>query len=202
MEGNIMKHRMAVPRCITPALGAAMIGASALAWSLPVHAQTPAIPPTAAETNPKTNGVMQGFPPSPDKIVRLGDGSSSRFPGTRWSFSHIRELVPTANVSRGEGPIAPFPTGAEHNLDDLAVTTLDGKSITFGQALALTYTDGILVLHEGALVYERYFGEGAADRPHLAFSATKSFVGTLAATLVAQTSGLLGYTVLLCPTSS
>ena len=72
------------------------------------QAQTSAPPPDALQSDPKTHGMMQGFPPPPDKIVRFSDGSSSRFPNTRWAFSHIRELVPTANVSRGEGPVAPL----------------------------------------------------------------------------------------------
>lgn len=140
---------------------------------------------TAAQSAPKTLGMMQGFPPPPDKIIRFIDGSSLKFPNTRWSFSHIRELVPTANVSRGEGPALPLPR-AERDLGDLAITTMDGKAISFDDALQLTYTDGLLVLHKGQIVYEKYFGEGSAQRPHIAFSVTKSFVGTLAAILVAD----------------
>lgn len=141
--------------------------------------------PTAAQTDPKTLGMMQGFPPPPDKTIRFIDGSSSRFPNTRWAFSHIRELVPTANVSRGEGPVVPL-LRAERDLGNVAITTMDGKAITFNDALGLTYTDGILVLHKGQVVYEKYLGEGAAQRPHIAFSVTKSFVGTLAAMLAAE----------------
>jgi CubicO group peptidase (beta-lactamase class C family) len=150
-----------------------------------VQAQTPAPPPDAIQSDPKTHGMMQGFPPPADKITRFGDGSSSRFPNTRWAFNHIRELVPTANVSRGEGPVAPL-SRAERDLGSIKITTLDGKPITFTEALALTYTDGILVLHKGKIVFEKYFGEGAAQRPHVAFSVTKSFVGTLAAVLAAE----------------
>jgi CubicO group peptidase (beta-lactamase class C family) len=47
-----------------------------------------------------------------------------------------------------------------------------------------TYTDGIVVLHGGRCVYERYFGALRDDRPHMCFSVTKSYVGTLAATLL------------------
>ena len=49
--------------------------------------------------------------------------------------------------------------------------------------LERTYTDGILVLHKGQIVYERYFGALTPERPHIGMSLTKSFVGTLAATL-------------------
>ena len=148
------------------------------------QAQTPP-PLDAARSDPKVMGWMQGFPPAPDKIIRFGDGSSSRFPQTRWSFSHIRELVPTATVWRGDGPVMALPR-AERDLGNIALTTMDGKATTFNDALALTYTDGILVMHKGKIVYEKYFGEGAAHRPHIAFSVTKSFVGTLAAMLAAQ----------------
>lgn len=150
-----------------------------------LDAQTAQPLPTAAQTDPKTLGMMQGFPPPPDKTIRFIDGSSSRFPNTRWAFSHIRELVPTANVSRGEAPVVPLPR-AERDLGGVAITTMDGKAITFNDALQLTYTDGIVVLHKGKIVYEKYLGEGSAERPHIAFSVTKSFVGTLAAVLAAN----------------
>jgi CubicO group peptidase (beta-lactamase class C family) len=42
------------------------------------------------------------------------------------------------------------------------------------------------VLHQGRLVYERYFGALEAHKPHIAMSVSKSFTGTLAAVLVAE----------------
>ncbi|WP_424629431.1 serine hydrolase domain-containing protein [Bradyrhizobium sp. SYSU BS000235] len=173
-------------RIIVPRLG--VFGFITLAGiAMPALAQEPKMKsfPTAAETDPVTLGMMQGFPPPPDKIIRFADGSSSRFPNTRWAFSHIRELVPTANVSRGQGPIVALPR-AERDLSKIAFTTLDGKPLTFNDALALTYTDGILVLHKGKVVFEKYFGAGDPHRPHIAFSVTKSVVGTLAALLAAD----------------
>lgn len=170
------------------ASGAAMACALALACAgilAKATAQDAPKLPTAAQSDPVAGGVMVGFPPPPEKTVRFTDGSSSKFPGTRWSFNHIRELVPTANVWRGEGPIVPLPR-APRDLDAIPITTMDGKSITFADVPALTYADGLLVLHKGAIVYEKYFGDGAPNRPHIAFSVTKSFVGTLAAVLVAQ----------------
>jgi hypothetical protein len=140
---------------------------------------------TAGQTEPRALGMMQGFPPPPDKTIRFIDGSSLKFPNTRWAFSHIRELVPTVDVSRGEGPVLPLPR-AERDLRDLPITTLNGQAITFADALQLTFTDGIVVMHKGKVVHESYFGEGSAQRPHIAFSVTKSFTGTLAAMLAAE----------------
>lgn len=164
----------------------ALAGASLIALATTVaHADDPPKLPTAAQTDPVANKVMQGFPPPPDKTVRFYDGSSSKFPGTRWGFNHIRELAPTANVWRGEGAIVPLPRAAR-DIEQIPVTTMDGKAITFGDMPALTYADGLLVMHKGKIIYEKYFGAGNAHTPHIAFSVTKSFVGTLAAVLAAQ----------------
>lgn len=128
---------------------------------------------------------MQGFPPAPDKTIRFDNGSFYRFPAWRWSFSNIRELVPTKNVWRGDGPVVPLPR-AERNLDGVPFTGMTGKPMTWGQCLARNYTDGILVMHKGKVVYEKYFGVLEPQKPHQAFSVTKSFVGTLAALLVEE----------------
>ena len=165
--------------------GASLFALALTTFAHDVRAEDAPKLPSAAQSDPVANSVMQGFPPPADKTVRFNDGSSGKFPGTRWAFSHIRELGPTANVWRGEGPVAQLPR-AERDLDKIPVTTLDGKQITFGDMPALTYADGLLVLHKGKIIYEKYFGAGDAYRPHIAFSVTKSFVGTLAATLAAQ----------------
>lgn len=158
---------------------AALIGATA-----PAAAQQPPLP-SAAQSDPAALGLMRGFPPPADRTVRFIDGTSSRFPATRWAFSHVRELVPTAGVWRGEAAAVALPR-AERDLSGISFNTMAGQSMTFGEALAATYTDGILVMHRGQVVYERYFGALNAHRQHIGMSLTKSFVGTLAATLVAE----------------
>lgn len=148
-------------------------------------AQAPAAPLDATASDPRTLGLMQGFPPPPEKTIRFGDASFYRFPNTRWSFSHGRELGPTVNVSRGSGAVAALPH-AQKNVDAVAFKLADGKDMTWAGMLAATWTDGILVMHKGRVVSEKYFGALDAQTPHIAFSMTKSFVGTLAAVLVEQ----------------
>lgn len=135
----------------------------------------------AAATDPKTHGIMQGLPPAPDKLIRLHDTTSWRFPGIRWSFSHQRELTPTVNVRRGHGPVSVIPGAPRQDLDAVAFTTLDGRAMNWGQSLGANYTDGIVILHKGRIVYETYLGALEPQRPHLAMSVTKSFVGLFAA---------------------
>ncbi len=126
-------------------------------------------------------GWMQGFPPPAERTLRFADGSYYEFPQRRWSFSHMRELLPTARISRGEGPVCALSRADRDDLDAVQFTTLDGQPLTWGDAFAANYTDGIVVLHHGHIVYEKYFGALRADTVHSAFSVTKSFVGTHAA---------------------
>ncbi len=149
------------------------------------HAQQtpqPSLPDPAA-TTVQAMGWMQGFPPAPDKLITFDNPVGNAYPRSRWTFSHIRELVPTANVWRGPGNPVALPQ-ALRDLDGVRFKALgSGEELSFGESLARNYTDGILVLHQGKVVYEKYFGELKPERPHIAMSVTKSFVGTLAALL-------------------
>lgn len=102
-----------------------------LAYGLPAQAQTqtPTFPDAIA-SDPKTLGWMQEFPPTPDKTIRFDNGSFYRFPAFRWSCSNMRELVPTKNVWRGDGPAVLLPR-AERNLDDVPFTDMTGKPMTW-----------------------------------------------------------------------
>ncbi|WP_458763993.1 serine hydrolase domain-containing protein [Cupriavidus basilensis] len=176
----------------------AAFGAGALAMYQPGQAQNAPVPsagapvaapaapvfPDAAATDPVAAGWMQGFPPAAAKVISFTPASNG-FPRTRWSFSHIRELVPTASVWHGRGPVSPLPR-AERDIGGVPFTDADGTRRTFSDMLGLTYTDGILVMHKGRVVYEKYFGALDDHTPHIAMSVTKSFVGTLAAMLVAD----------------
>lgn len=136
-----------------------------------------------ANSDPSRLGWMQGSPPPRDRQVRFADGDTQRFPQRRWALSHMRELVPTANVWRGDGPVWRLPrstTSDEAALDALAFQTTDGRPMTWARSLEETCTDGIVVMHRGRIVYERHIGALEPHLPHLAYSVTKSFVGLLA----------------------
>lgn len=184
-----MTYRVRVPA--QPSI--TRLGATALAAVLAVSLLSSAQPVLAATdisaakaSDPVTLGWMVGTPPPPEKTIRFADGSYYRFPQMRWSFSHWRELFPTKLVARGSGPVAALPTASRAaDLDGLTFKTLDdGREMTWADSLHLNHTDGIVVLHRGRIVYERYFGALEAAGPHLAFSATKSFVGTIAGALI------------------
>ncbi|GAB4555315.1 MAG: serine hydrolase [Rhizobacter sp.] len=143
--------------------------------------------PDAQASDPAKLGWMVGSPPPPDRIIRFEDGSYWRFPAMRWTASNFRQLMPTVNVSRGLGPIAPLPVAHRDDIDGVRFTPLGtNRAMTWRQSLDANYTDGIIVLHRGRIVYERYFGVLKPEGEHGAMSVTKTFVGTLAAMLVAE----------------
>ena len=143
--------------------------------------------PDAQASDPLALGWMEGTPPPPGRQVRFGDDRFLDFPQIRWSLSHMRELVPTVNVWRGAGPAVPFADDTNlraGDLDALAFTDMNGAPRRWDESLPATYTDGIVVLYRGRRIYERYFGALQPHLPHCCFSITKSYVATLAATLV------------------
>jgi CubicO group peptidase (beta-lactamase class C family) len=163
------------------------VAAVLLAAVVLMNAQTPASYPDAKATDPVALGWMVGSPPPADKIIRFGDGSAYTFPKTRWAFSHMRELVPTVAVPRGTGPVSVLPRAERQDLDAVTFTPIGTRaSMTWQQAFDANYTDGIVVLHRGHVVYERYGSMLTPERPHIAFSVTKSFVATLAGILMAE----------------
>jgi CubicO group peptidase (beta-lactamase class C family) len=141
----------------------------------------------AQNSDPKIRKLMQGFPPSPDRVVRADSNlSGASFPNTRWSFSHQREMKSTANIRRGAGAVAAFPKKPRDDIDTISFTTMEGEATTWTKSLDAMFTDGIVILHRGAIVYEIYRGALEPHVPHIAFSVTKSFTGLLAATLALE----------------
>jgi CubicO group peptidase (beta-lactamase class C family) len=131
-------------------------------------------------------GVMRGFPPSPDRRVTLDNWD--RPPFNRWSFLNVRQVIPTAEVGRGDGPATLFEQ-AGRDLGEVAFEELSGRPTTVARLLAETYTDGFLVLHRGAIVTELYFNGMTPGTLHLSQSVAKSIVGTVAGMLIDE--GLL-----------
>jgi CubicO group peptidase (beta-lactamase class C family) len=125
--------------------------------------------------------IMQGSPPAlvPPKL------DWNYAPWNRWSFQHVRELLPTAEVWRGAGPVRQLPRD-ERGLDELPVVGVDGEAASLATLLDQTYTDGFLVLKRGAVVFERYFNGMETRTLHLSQSLSKSFVGMLTGILAAR----------------
>jgi CubicO group peptidase (beta-lactamase class C family) len=118
--------------------------------------------------------IMQGSPPK----LRVPREDWDRAPWNRWSFQHIREILPTAEVWRGNNPPHAFKHQPRH-LAEISFDTARGP-MTVAQYLDASFTDGFLVLHKGAVVSESYFNNMGARSLHLSQSVAKSLTGVLA----------------------
>ena len=113
--------------------------------------------PTAADL-----GLMAGPPPFPaERSVTLANWQEPPF--NRWAFQHVGELIPTARIARGDGPVERLP----EDVRDLTRTPVrsDGRPVPLATFLERTYTDGIIVLHGGRVVMESYFNGMSAPPP-------------------------------------
>lgn len=161
----------------------ALIGSSAMAQT---GSNTQA-PLDAQQSEPGRLGWMQGFPPAQDKIIRYTDDDFFAFPRLRWTVCHFRRLMPTVAVARGPSAMRPLVRDLDDAIDSLRFTpTGSDHEMSWREAFDANYSDGVMVLHRGAVVYERYAGCLDRNGLHGAMSVTKSLTGLLAATLVAE----------------
>src|ERR1700722_6978427 len=122
--------------------------------------------------------LMTGFPPSPDSQVTLANWQDPPF--NRWAFRHMRELMPSQLIPAGRPAALP---DAAAGLPNPMVWRLDGSTATAADVFASTYTDALVVLHDGELVAEQYDAGMTDGTRHLLMSVSKSLVGCVAAVL-------------------
>jgi CubicO group peptidase (beta-lactamase class C family) len=141
---------------------------------------------TAENSDPSVWKWMDGAPPPPDRIIRFDDNSFAQFPQWRWTVCNFQQLMPTKAVSRGLSQVAPLESAAVTGIDDVTFVPLGAtEPMTWQQSLAANFTDGLLVMHHGKVVYETFAGCLDPTKRHGAMSMTKSFVGLLGEILVA-----------------
>lgn len=144
-------------------------------------------PMTAEQSDPTKLGWMEGFPPPADKVISAIDGSFFRFPALRYSVCHTRQFLPTTAVNAASTNRYKFKTKIDRNIDTVTFIPWNStERMTWKESLSINYTDGILILHKGKIVYEDYFGALKPDGVHAAMSVSKTFTGTLGALLIAE----------------
>jgi len=173
---------------------AALAAGVALSLAAAGEVAAQSAPLSAQDSDPRVMGWMQGFPPPEDKIITQPDSVYFSFPRLRWSVCHLREFLPTEDISRGLGAPVPLDylppaefADMRQAIDALTFTPMNGDApMTWEESLYANYTDGMLILHEGRVVYERYFGCLEDDGKHAIMSMTKSVTGLLAEIMVAE----------------
>ena len=126
--------------------------------------------------------VMQGFPPPPDQRWRLADWQTAA--ANTWSFIHLREVVPTARISRGTGPVRELAARPRRTAG--CRSGAHRRIFRLGPRCArpARYTDGYLVLHDGRIAAEAYFAGMTPHHTHLLMSVSKSIIGCAVGILI------------------
>jgi len=75
--------------------------------------------------------LMRGAPPAPGRLVTLDNWQDAPF--NRWSYLHVREIVPTAAISRGGAPVTTFARD-ERDVGEVRFA-VRGKAFTVRQML-------------------------------------------------------------------
>ena len=125
---------------------------------------------------------MTGFPPPAEGQVTLANWRTAPF--NRWGFQHVREIVPSADIPHAPGHIWVLPSAPA----DLSAFSFqhDGARLDFDKFLAASDTDGIVILHRGAVIAERYAHGMARAMPHILMSVSKSLLGVAAGILAGK----------------
>jgi len=105
-------------------------------------------------------------------------------PVNRWAFSHMREMIPTVNIPRDTDRFLVL-VKSDGLVADFSVA-FQGRKQSIDKIAAHQYIDGLLILKDGEILFEKYYGHLTQDRPHLINSVSKSIVGLVAGKLAAQ----------------
>ena len=142
---------------------------------------------TAENSDPNTWQWMEGSPPPADKIIRFDDNSFAQFPQWRWTVCNFQQLMPTQTIGRGLSPAIPLESTPVDGIDDVTFIPLGAaEPMTWKDSLSANFTDGMLVMHHGKVVYETFSGCLTPTKRHGAMSMTKSFVGLLGEMAIAS----------------
>ena len=93
------------------------------------------------------------------------------------SLQRVREMRESLPIARGAAvrPLAEAPI----DLGGVELVSRTGETITLDQHLETSYTEGLLVLRDGAIVFERYRNGMQPDTLHLLASVTKSLTASV-----------------------
>jgi len=127
--------------------------------------------------------LMGGAPPfAPAAQVTLEAWQDP--PQNRWAFQHVRELIPSARIRRGSGPVWRLRRD-ERPVHDVRFES-SGGTTSVAQLLDESYTDAFLVLQGERIIAEEYRNGMEPDTPHLLMSVSKSVTSSLVAALVRE----------------
>ena len=133
------------------------------------------------------SAVGQGFPPTPEHRVTL-DNWMQTGDHVRWTQQHAATVFHSVPISRGSGPVSIL---ARRMIDPEACTRAhvawglpnqeQQERIPVGEWWRRMSRDAVVILHDGHIVFERYWGRMTASTRHSLWSVSKSVLASVTA---------------------
>jgi CubicO group peptidase (beta-lactamase class C family) len=96
---------------------------------------------------------------------------------------HVENYLPTISIEKGSSEVTDLPVNLSSSLGkEILTSTYFKKETSLDQLCEQKNLDGVIVLHKGHIIYEKYPDMDSSDK-HIYFSISKSFVGTVIAKL-------------------
>ena len=113
---------------------------------------------------------MLKFSPLSD-VAKLDNWRTT--PYSKWSFHHVREIVPSAEIKNNNQVIVPL----SENIKTFA-------NLNISKIMDETETDAIVITKDNDILFEKYNNKMTESSPHILFSVSKSILGLLVGSLV------------------
>lgn len=123
-----------------------------------------------------------------DAATRADASNWCDAPHRGWAFHHIPEVLATTPIAAAPGATSPLLETSQL-LEGFALEGLDGTPLDLDGYLAATATDAMVILRQGAVVFERYANGMTPEAPHIFMSCSKAITGLVAG--IAHEAGLL-----------
>ncbi len=139
------------------------------------------------QSNTETNTATQPAKHNIDEEKLAKETTKTNWlrpPFKYWSIKNVDKLFAVGTIAKGDN-VANFEKGS-NDLTGLKIEQFDGKVYGFEEHLDSNRTDGFLVLHQGKIIYEKYFSNMTENTRHNWFSVSKSLTGLTGAMLAAE----------------
>lgn len=113
---------------------------------------------------------MPKFSPLSD-VAQLDNWRTT--PYSKWSFHHVREIVPSAEIKNNNQVIIPL----RENIKTFV-------NLNISKIMDETETDAIVITKDNDILFEKYNNKMTKSSPHILFSVSKSILGLLVGSLV------------------
>ena len=113
---------------------------------------------------------MPKFSPLND-VAKLDNWRTT--PYSKWSFHHVREIVPSAEIKNNNQVIVPL----SENIKTFV-------NLNISKIMDETETDAIVITKDNDILFEKYNNKMTKSSPHILFSVSKSILGLLVGSLV------------------